>query len=297
MPRAISKGQRPEASLRNFKREARVSCAVLFLFIAVLTPTGSVKADPLDYGTFATLGFHAVVNQIDGRMGFALENGGNGTLNDLNNDLGLPSESHALGLVVAIRPLEHHVVRLYGDLPDLRKGGKVLSRTLQTRNITYPAGTKILSELRTGMFGFGYDLDFLVRPTWYAGMNGDIRYLDLRVRMGNADSGYEDTLSVDELVPCVGAHFESSFPVLGQGDPWMNLGGFARMTFSMTPNYLNYVDLAAGFSVGFRFAGLLSMETKAGYRHESFFHNQETAAGRSMELKRDGLLISVEGLF
>jgi hypothetical protein len=286
----------PRASFLSITRHVVVfGFSLLF---SALTLCDSTHADPLEYNPFSTIGVQAMFTRIEGRMGFAQEPGGIGTLNDLKYDLGLPANCSTYGILLSVRPLEHHVLRVYGNFPEVYRGGQLLNRTLQTRTVTYPAGSSIFSEFRTGSFGAGYDLDFLVGPRMFGGLHGDFKYLELRVRMGSSGSGYEDTLAINELVPCLGAHFQTrnSF-AFGPGRGVFNLGGFGRMTWGMTPNFLSYVDLSAGVAFGVSIGGLGTLEAKAGYHFESYYHNQELSAGRSFELKRDGILVSVEGLF
>jgi hypothetical protein len=269
---------------------------VIAMVILVLFTAPSVAA-PLDFNGIASLEFQGYFSKIEGRMGFDQEPGGIGTLNDLKDDLGLPGDNKTYRFKASIRPLEHHLLRLYGSIPETYKGGGTLKRQLRTRNTIYPAGTLISSELRTGMFGFGYDLDFLVGPTWFGGLHGDLRYVDLRVRMGNPGSGLEDTINIDELTPCLGAHMQARTPGLGCLLPGLSLGAYARITYAMTPNYFNYFDLWTGLSVTISPRGLMILDGKVGYEHESFFHNLENISGRILEFKRDGISFSVELTF
>jgi hypothetical protein len=285
---------------RIFRRvPARRFAATMFCLAAVTVATSSsALAEPLEYVPFASFWVKGVYSRIEGRMGFDQENGGVGTLNDLIQDLGLPVSNLTIDLGARVRPLEHHVLRVYGRIPEVYKGGRTLSRTLQTRTETYLQGTAILSELKTEMFGLGYDLDFLVGPRWFGGLNGDLRHVGIRIRMGNAASVFEDTMSINEMVPCLGAHLLFRAPArVGPRVGLLTVGGFSRITFSMTPNWLNYFDVSAGFSLGIFRSCSLSVESRLGYNYEVFFHNQESLAGRALELQRDGVLLSVEGLF
>ena len=54
-----------------------------------------------------------------------------------------------------------------------------------------------------------------------------------------------------------------------------NVGGYARITYGMTPNFLNHVDLATGVCLGTGSVGSVIVEGKVGYELESFYHNQE----------------------
>ncbi|MBI5252003.1 MAG: hypothetical protein HY912_21120 [Desulfomonile tiedjei] len=272
--------------------------SVLAMLLALLVIPEHSVAEPLEYNPFATIGLEARWGRLDGRLGFAQDTGETGTLNDFVMDLGLPRNTMTWGVQATARPLEHHLVRIFGYLPETYKGGTTLNRALTTRNFTYAAGTSILSEFKTAMFGFGYDLDFLVGPKWYGGLHGNIRHMLVQVRMGNAASGREDTLSIAETVPCLGAHMQTRNTFeFGPGRGNVNLGGFARMNFSMTPNFMNYFDVTAGVAVGFRVGMLAMVETKIGYHYESYYHDQEVNGGKILELRRDGILLSLEGLF
>jgi hypothetical protein len=277
---------------------SRAVATFIMILLASLAIADQSIAVPLEYNPYASIGLIASFTKLGGRFGFAQDNGDVGTLNDVISDLGLPSSNMTWGLEVTARPLEHHLVRIFGFLPEDYKGGQTLNRTLVTRNFTYAPGTAITSEFQTSLFGFGYDLDFLVGPRWYGGLQGDLRYIRLLLRMGTAASGNEDTLSIDEMVPCIGAHFQTrnNFE-FGRGLGIMNLGGFVRMNYSMTPNYLSYVDITAGLCVGFRFCGVASVDSKIGYHYESFYHDQELNTGKILELRRDGIMFSLEGLF
>lgn len=281
---------------------------LLFLaltLVSALIPPDS-EAEPLEYDSFATLGIKAYYSWINGRMGFEQENGGIGTLNDFQADLGLPLENMTFEIDMAVRPLEHHVLRVYGRLPELYTGDNILTRELRTRLISlnpitphvYPVGSLVKSQLRTGMFGFGYDLDLIVGPRWYGGLNGDLRYVYLQVRLKNATSGLEDTMTLSEMTPCLGAHTQFRLPAPG-GSLYdgSSLGGFARLTYGITPNFFNYVDFSVGAAFTARPTYFCALEAKIGYEHESFFSNQENVIGRSIELKRDGVFVSLDLLF
>jgi len=253
----------------------------------------------MDYNGFTATGFQGFFSWIDGRMGFEQENAGAGTLNNFRSDLGLPTNNQSYRIVGSVRPLEHHLLRIFGTVPERYRGSAVLNRSLVTKNTTYQAGSEIDSELKTSMFGFGYDLDFFVGPRWFGGVHGDLRYIDLRVALGNTNSDLRDQISLSELVPCFGAHFESRFPFgfdrIAMG---LNLGPFARMTYGINPNFFNYVDVAAGVSILRRPAGgPIILNAKVGYELESYFHNQENIAGRTLELRREGVFFSIEGAF
>lgn len=273
-----------------------LACAVLLW----LVPFVESKAEPVDYNSFASLAVEAYVGWMEGRMGFEQEPNAliPGSLNDLDKDLGLPTDRKTLRLALAVRPLEHHLLRLYGSVPEYYRGANTTNRTLQTRRATYPPGTEVVSEMINGSFGFGYDLDFLVGPRWYAGFNGDLKYLYTKIRMSGGGVDLEDTLALNEMTPCLGAHVESKMPVPSLILPQpMTLGGFARMTYGMTPNFLNYVDISIGGSLDVRTAIGPVVSARIGYEHESFFHNEHTFTGRTFEFDRNGFMFSIAGAF
>ncbi len=266
--------------------------AACFIVLFVTLPAPSI-AEPLEYNGFATLKFEPFFSHIEGRMGTAQGIGETGTVIDLQNDMGLPDDNWTFKILGSIRPLEHHLVRVYGTIPELYRGGAILQRSLQTRSFIYPAGTAVQSLLNIGTFGFGYDLDFLVGPRWFGGMNGDLKFVRLESTISAGALQQEDTISVDELVPCIGAHGQTRMPLNRR----VNVGGFARITYGITPNYLNYVDLSTGVCVGMAPVGSLLVEGKVGYELESFYFNQENLLGRQLELQRNGLVFSLEAAF
>jgi hypothetical protein len=277
-----------------------VTWALLFLGFPCPAP-----AEPLDYTPWASGGFEALFAQLEGRMGFNQQAGGaastqgttvgstSGTQNDFKADLGLPTDTQTYRILLGIRPLEHHNLRFYGAIPEQYKGSAILARQLQSRLITYDAGTSVLSELRTAMFGFGYDCDFLVMPRFFGGITGDIKYIDLRVRLAATSDSWEDTITIDELTPCVGAHFQTGLPI-GTG---LTLGAYGRMCYAMTPDYLNYVDVSAGLTAGMRPESRIALDAKVGFEHQSFIVEQEQTSGRRFEMKRTGIVCSVEAAF
>lgn len=285
------------ASLPTWAPRACACPAVILLIclLACMAPVGNARAASLDVEPFSSFGFEAVFSRIEGRMGFEQEGAAPvpGTLNDFNSDIGLPANTSTYRFLLSVRPLEHHVARVYGSIPERYKGGQTLTRTLVTRARTYAEGTLIASELRTGMFGFGYDCDLLVRPMWYGGLTADLRYLDLKVKMGLSENDWEDTMTLDELVPCLGAHFDSGFATF-RG---ITAGVFARLTYSVSPNYLNYFDGQAGLRLAMQPTAWFGFNGKVGYEHESFLYEQERTSARHMEFKRDGIMFSVEIAF
>jgi len=242
------------------------------------------------------LGVEGLFARMDGRMGFEQITGQDETLNDLQDDLGLPAERRNFTLSMTVRPLEHHVLRVYGSVPEFYAGSNTLTRRLVTRNGVYSPGETVESQMRRWSFGFGYDLDFVVGPRWYAGLNGDLRYIGMTLRMKGAGVGLEDTMAVEEVVPCLGAHAETKLRRIVYGTR-ASLGGFGRMTFGRMPNFVNYVEISVGGSVelGTGFGPLV--KAKLGYKHEGFFNDQEVSSGRVLETSSDGILFSIEGAF
>jgi hypothetical protein len=111
-------------------------------------------------------------------------------------------------------------------------------------------------------------------------------------------AGREDTISLSEYVPCFGAHVENRclLPFLTPNDRFQ-LGGFARITHSMTPTYVNYIDVNAGFSVHVQFTPELGVLAKAGVERESLYHDQNSTNGNLLEFTRDGIFFSLSGSF
>ena len=289
------------------------------VIVTVIVLPGLVMADMREERPVWTLGFEGFFSKIEGRMGFEQQNGGYGTLNDLLQDLGLPWDNLTYRAVASIRPLQHHLLRMYGSVPENYYGQARLKRELrltrypssQNNNsdnvIVFLAGDEVSSQMRTAMFGVGYDLDFLLWPNWIGGFNGDLRYIDLNVKIsgtgvvqpanGPALPNTIDSINIDELVPCLGAHSEVVFPLnLGCGSG-SSAGAFSRMTYGITPNYLNYVDISMGLTLNMAPSCRFVLNTKVGYEHESIFHDTQNRNGRVLELKRDGIMFRVEGLF
>ena len=208
-------------------------------------------AAPLDFLPFTSLRAEGFYSWINGRMGSDQEIGGIGTVNDLRNDLGLSLNELTWRIEGSVRPLEHHVIRAYGTIPERYIGTNVLNRELRTRTSTYPAGSRVDSRFEIAAYGMGYDLDLLVGPSFFGGFHGDLIYMSSKVSFGTAPlRDADDVIAVHELVPCLGAHGEltSVFPFsrLTWGP---KIGAFGRLTYAMTPNYLNYVDIKLGLSL------------------------------------------------
>lgn len=258
---------------------------------------GAAWSGPLEVTGLASTGFGVYFSRIEGRIGFEQQTLGLGTMNDLINDLGLPVDNRSFRVLMSFRPLEHHGLRLFGSLPESYKGSRVLTRALVTRVSTYPAGTAIHSEMRTAAFGFGYDLDFLVSPLLKGGLHGDVRYLDYRVAMGLADGNMDDSLNIDEVMPCIGAHVRTRVPLGVTSEGCAGIGGFAKLTYAITPNYLNYSNISLGVSVDLSLGGRFVLEGRVGYEHETIFHDQENISGRVLEIKRNGVQGEIEIAF
>ena len=261
---------------------------------------GRLCAEPLEHNSFAFGAVEGVASYLNGRMGFEQEPGAPipGSLNDFRADLGLPQHIESLRLAVGARPLEHHALRLYGTVPTVYKGVNLLGRTLQTRRGTYPAGTFVQSTLTTGSIGFGYDLDFLVGPRWYAGLNHDLKYMHSRITMSGAGVGLEDTIAIHEMTPCLGAHGEAKLPISAiRFRRPITLGGFARMLYGVTPNFLNHVDVSVGASLEVRTPIGPMVSARVGYAHETFMYTQELVTGKIFEYDKNGIFLSIAGAF
>jgi hypothetical protein len=288
-PDTMTRARERRCRRMSARRAARAACFVLLL-MTISAPSG---AEPLEYNGFATLKFEAFFSRIEGRMGLAQNIAENGSVIDFINDMGLPADNRTFRILMSVRPLEHHLLRVYGSIPELYSGGTILQRTLQTKSFTYPAGTPVQSQLNVGTLGFGYDLDFLVGPRWFGGMHGDLKFINLRATLSAGALRQDDTISLNELVPCLGAHVQTRIPWTKR----VNVGGYARITYGMTPNFLNHVDLSTGLCLGMGSIGSVLVEAKVGYEVESFYHNQENLLGRQLELKREGIVFSLEAAY
>ncbi len=286
--------------LQNLWKKANSAGQILFIatLVSVCIGTQGIAA-PLEYNPFTSLTVEGQVGYLVGRIGFDRDTGRPGTQNDFRADLGMDKDFLTWRIFSSARPLEHHVVRVYGSIPQHHTGGRTLERTLQTRINTYPAGTHIDSDLSTLSFGFGYDLDLLVGPRWYGGFNAELQYLNATMNITSGPAtGKEDTISVSEIVPCFGIHLENRqilpFTQFGDG---CRLGGFARITHSMTPNFANYLDINAGLSLEFQLNQRFGILAKAGVQRESFYHDLEKVNGNVLEFTRDGIFFSFAGSF
>lgn len=264
---------------------ACVACLPLLTMAAPLEPDGYVAF----YG-------EEFVSMMEGRVGFQRETGGIGTFNDFREELGLPKENQTLRLEMLVRPLEHHVLRVYGTLPESYSGDRILERELIFRNQTLPAGTRVESTMRIGQFGLGYDLDFIMGRHIQAGANADMRFLDYLIRLKGGDSGLENTLTLDEVVPCVGGHTQALIkPTLIPWPPGLSVGGFARLTYGINPNYLNLYDIKFGVTGAAIMPFGTVVTLKAGYQIEGW--SQINVAGRDLEFRRDGVFVGVASSF
>lgn len=274
-------------------------CLLFVLMVLAMSAYAPYRghAAALEYRPWSTIEGEVFFSRQEGRMGLDQENDGVGTLNDFSRDLGLELDNITWRIRTSARPLEHHVVRLYGSIPEFYNGSTVLERDLVTRTNIYPAGSRIQSELYRASYGFGYDLDLLVGPTWYGGFNGDLRYFNVKARMMQAGTGREDTVTLAELVPCLGAHANNRFTLSIVPGRSTALGGYARMVYGITPNFLNYVEINLGLSLDMRWQNGLNLTTRVGYEHESLFHDQEAISGRILEIQRDGITVSIGAAF
>jgi len=268
---------------------------VLALVVAILWMPGMGKAEPLDTPGFATIGLGWFTGRMEGRMGFERQAGGLGTLNDFSADLGLPSQNQTFGLLFSVRPLEHHLLRLYGTMPEIYKSEHRVERQVRTHNNVYEAGTEVNSELRYATFGFGYDLDFLVGSRWFGGLHGDLRYIDFLMRIRGPGTGREDTMTLTELTPCVGAHFQTRIPVPIAQIPGLGVGGFGRITYGMTPNFLSYYDMSVGVVSSVAAFGGVWLDFKVGYQQEALA--QQNINGRDLEFRRDGVMLCIQAAY
>ncbi len=284
------------AKYKSFKSR-NIGSIFLALFMALLiclfSEVGS--AAPIGHIPFGSIRFEGCFSRMMGRMAFGVTQAAqSGSLTDFRTDLGLPGDNRTWKLTAAVRPLEHHLLRVYGAAPERYSASKIIQRDIVTRNATYTEGTSISSELNTAQFGFGYDLDFILGPTWFGGLNADLRYLHLKSSLSSSETGLGDTISVSEAIPCLGAHMETILPI-GFGP--IGFAGGARMTYGINPDFANYINISIGLSADFRYASKFLMDMRVGYRFESFNWSQTIDTGRAMEMERDGICFSFSGAF
>jgi hypothetical protein len=307
---------------------------IAFLIVStIVLGQGLAGADALEYLSPWSIGTEFMYSFIDGQMGFDQTPTGFGTLNDLRSDLGLPQDNQTFRVYATMRPLEHHMLRVFGSVPELYQAeirpqkelritelpgatGTTTTNTTNNRVIVFPVGSIVKSQMRTAQFGFGYDLDFVKGPGHAAGLQGELRYIDLRVSLADPDAlafpppgggdtgtniGYQSNIiSLDELVPCLGAHAQAVLPFgFSHMFPELTLGGYTRMSFGLYPGYVNYVDIQAGLQLnsGSKCGSRRFLVAKFGLEHESILHDGAARAGRVMELKREGLTCALEAVF
>ena len=337
--------------LSRTKINERSRIWVWIAIVSIFTLTfsqGIAGADSLDFLAPWSIGSEFMYSWIWGTMSY--DQGaccGFGTTNQLRDDLGLPQDNQTYRVYATVRPLEHHMLRVFGSVPELYQSQNILQKDLRltqlpgtqisttaTTNtvLVFPQGTLVKSEMKTAQFGFGYDLDFLTGPGHAAGMQGELRYIDLRVSISDINtlqvppSLFNSTLlgfppstpppptgaspqqmgyqyyntTLDELVPTLGAHAQAVLPFgFGKILPDMTLGGYTRMNFGIWPNYLNYVDIQAGLQLntGPKCNTRRFLIAKFGVEHESIMHDGQIRTGRALELKRDGLTCALEAVF
>jgi hypothetical protein len=312
---------------------------IVFLIVsAIILGHGTAGADALEYLSPWSIGTEFMYSWIEGQMGYDQQNAGFGTINQLRDDLGLQQDNQTYRVYATMRPLEHHMLRVFGSVPEIYQSQIRAQKDLRftqlpgainnnnvtnNRVIVFPAGSLVKSELRTAQFGFGYDLDFVLGPGHAAGMQGELRYIDLRLSVSDGTAlsvpgtagavivppscvagdnicyQYYNT-SLDELVPTLGAHAQAVLPFgFGKMFPDLTLGGYTRMNFGIWPNYLNYVDIQAGLQLnsGQKCGSRRFLVAKIGVEHESLLHDGALRTGRMLELKRDGLTCALEAVF
>jgi hypothetical protein len=264
---------------------------ILIAYFPILASAFALEPD----GYLAFSGEEFVSN-MKGRMGFEREPGSTGTLNDFRHDLGLPKENQTLRLEMFARPLEHHMLRIYGTIPESYTGEAILKRQLILRNQTIPVGTNVKSKMNIMHFGLGYDLDLLLGRRLQGGTNADVRFLNYFLRLKALNSGTEHSMTVDEVVPCLGCHVKTLFhPTLIPWPRGFSVGGYGRLTYGINPNYLNLFEFKLGMtgSAVTPFGGAIDM--KVGYQVEGW--SQSNIVGRDLEFKREGVFVSLAAAF
>lgn len=191
--------EKPNRARMSYRSRIRI----WILFTAVIASTlGNVPAvaDPLEFLAPWSVGTEFMYSWMWGTMGYDQANNGFGSINQLHSDLGLPQDNQTYRVYATVRPLEHHMLRVFGNVPELYQsnvvaqkdlrftqypGGATANNITNNRVIVFPAGTMVKSEMQTAQFGFGYDLDFLVGPGHAAGMQAELRYIDVRLSLSS----------------------------------------------------------------------------------------------------------------
>jgi hypothetical protein len=180
---------------------------VWIAIVSIFTMTfgqGIAGADSLDFLAPWSIGSEFMYSWMWGTMSY--DQGsccGFGSINQLHDDLGLPQDNQTYRVYATMRPLEHHMLRVFGSVPELYQsniraqkdmrftqypGGATANNITNNRVIVFPAGQMVKSEMQTAQFGFGYDLDFLTGPGHAAGLQGELRYIDVRVSLSSPNA-------------------------------------------------------------------------------------------------------------
>ncbi len=117
----------------NGNRKSHLQLWIAFCTISVaVLGYGTGCADTLDYLAPWSIGSEFMYSWIWGTMSY--DQGaccGFGTTNQLRDDLGLPQDNQTYRVYATIRPLEHHMLRVFGSVPELYQSQNILQKDLR----------------------------------------------------------------------------------------------------------------------------------------------------------------------
>jgi len=114
---------------------------------------------------------------------------GTGALSGLNGstigaqtDLGMPDSKTLPVLTLTLRPAKNHKFRL-NFVPIQFEGTATITRNLDFNGQRYRLGLPVTSTLDWTSARFGYEYDFLSKPSWFAGFILEAKYTDVSVNL------------------------------------------------------------------------------------------------------------------
>jgi len=114
---------------------------------------------------------------------------GTGALSGLNGstigaqtDLGMPDSKTLPVLTLTLRPAKNHKFRL-NFVPIQFEGTATITRNLDFNGQRYRLGLPVTSTLDWKSARFGYEYDFLSKPSWFAGFILEAKYTDVSVNL------------------------------------------------------------------------------------------------------------------
>ena len=108
-----------------------------------------------------------------------------GTTIGAQTDLGMPDSKTLPFLTVTLRPAKNHKFRL-NFVPMSFEGTATITRNIDFNGQRYRLGLPVTSTLDWTAARFGYEYDFLSKPTWFAGFILEAKYTDVNVNLTTA---------------------------------------------------------------------------------------------------------------